>query len=61
MNEIQLLERLSIIINKLKNNEVLDDDEYKLFTLILFGLGMGFMKYFTNILINKIGDDDEIS
>ncbi len=40
MNEIQLIEQLEIIKNKLRNNEVLDDDEYTLFTLILFILGV---------------------
>lgn len=60
MSELQLLEKLQIIKNKLKNNEVLTDNEYKLFTLILLGLGVGIMEWATNILINKIwGKENE--
>ena len=51
MNELELLEQLQTIKHKLDNNIELTDDEYKLFTTILFGLALGIMKNTTDLLL----------
>lgn len=45
MNKWKLLEQLQTIKKKLDNNIELTDYEYKLFTIILFGVALGIMNY----------------
>ena len=52
MNEWELLEQLQTIKHKLDNNIELTDDEYKLFTSVLFGLALGIMNWSVNLLLN---------
>ena len=52
MNELELLEQLQTIKHKLDNNIELTDDEYKLFTSVLFGLALGIMNWSVNLLLN---------
>ena len=60
MNEFELFEQLQTIKKKLDNNIELTDDEYKLFTSIMFVAIMGVVKWSFGI-VSKImeGDDDE--
>ena len=51
MNELELLEQLQRIKNKLDNNIELTDDEYKLFTTVLFGVALGIMKNTADLLL----------
>ena len=52
MNEWELLEQIQTIKHKLDNNIELTDDEYKLFTSVLFGLALGIMNWSVNLLLN---------
>lgn len=60
MNELELLEQLQTIKNKLDNNQELNDHEYKLLTYVLFVAIMDVAKWSFNI-VSKImeGDKDE--
>jgi len=51
MNELELLEQLQRIKNKLDNNIELTDDEYKLFSSVLFGVALGIMKNTADLLL----------
>ena len=55
MNEWELLESLQTIKHKLDNNIELTDDEYKLFTTILFGVALGILNYSVDIVLRVIG------
>ncbi len=52
MNELKLLEQLQTIKYKLDNLIELTDDEYKLFTTILFGVALGIMKWSVDLALN---------
>ena len=58
MDELELLEQLQTIKNKLENNEVLTDDEYKLFASMIFAAAIGVMeKSFSFILGDFVLDE----
>jgi len=60
-NEWKLLEKLQTIKYKLDNLIELTDDDYKLFTIILFGVAFGILNYSVDILLKVIPcDDDEL-
>lgn len=56
MNELKLFEQLQTIKYKLDNLIELTDDEYKLFTTILFGVALGILNYSVDIVLRVIGD-----
>ena len=55
MNEFELFEQLQTIKYKLDNLIELTDDEYKLFTTILFGVALGILNYSVDIVLRVIG------
>lgn len=55
MSELELLEQLQTIKYKLDNLIELTDDEYKLFTTILFGVALGILNYSVDIVLRVIG------
>lgn len=59
MTELELLDQLKTIKNKLDNNIELTDDEYKLFASVLFSVAMGTIEKSLNYILSLLGDDDE--
>lgn len=63
MNELELLDRLKIIKEKMDKGEELTDIEYKLLNTLLLGVVVGILKYTLDILDHvkddKGGDKDE--
>ena len=60
MNELELLEQLQTIKKKLDINVELTDDEYKLFTSMLFAVTIGIIEKSLNYILSlSKGDDDE--
>ena len=54
MNEILLLDKLLIIKNKLVNNELLTNDEYKIFTSLLFYVALGIVEWSLDIVMKVV-------
>lgn len=59
MNELELLEQLQTIKNKLENNKELTDHEYKVFSSVLFSVTMGIIEKSLSYIVSLLGDDDE--
>lgn len=59
MDELQLLEQLQIIQNKLENNEELTDQEYKLFASVIFATALGVIEKSLNHVLSFIGDEND--
>lgn len=54
MNELELLDQLQTIRNKLNKGEKLTDDEYKVLSVILFGVAIVTFKNTVDLLL-KLG------
>ena len=63
MNELELLDQLQTIRNKLNKGEKLTDDEYKVLSAILFGVAIVTFKNTVDLLLKlgivKGGDNHE--
>lgn len=63
MNELELLDQLQTIRNKLNKSEKLTDDEYKVLSAILFGVAIVTFKNTVDLLLKlglvKGGDNHE--
>lgn len=63
MNELELLDQLQTIRNKLNKSEKLTDDEYKVLSAILFGVAIVTFKNTVDLLLKlglvKGGDNNE--
>ena len=58
MDELELLEQLQTIKNKLENNEVLTDDEYKLFASMIFAAAIGVMEKSVSFILGAFVLDE---
>lgn len=59
MDELELLARLQKIETKLKNNESLTDEEYKLFASMMFATAIGVIEKSLDYILSLFGDKDE--
>lgn len=59
MNELELLEQLQTIQNKLENNEELTDQESKLFASVIFVTAVGVIEKRMKSILDFLGDEDE--
>ncbi|MEM0173982.1 MAG: hypothetical protein QXI16_05705 [Sulfolobaceae archaeon] len=57
MNELELLEQLQTIKNKLDNDVELTDHEYKIFTSVMFVAIMGVAKWSFNLVLKVMEGD----
>lgn len=59
MDELELLEQLQTIQNKLENNEELTDQESKLFASMMFTAAIGVIEKSLDYILSLFGDKDE--
>lgn len=59
MNELELLEQLQTIKHKLYNNIELTDNEYKVFSSVLFSVTIGIIEKSSSYIISLLGDKNE--
>lgn len=57
MNELELLEQLQTIKNKLDNDVELTDHEYKIFTSVMFVAIMDVVKWSFNLVLKVMEGD----
>lgn len=59
MDELELLEQLQIIQNKLENNEELTDQESKLFASVIFATALGVIEKSLNYVLSLFGNEND--
>ena len=59
MDELELLEQLQTIKNKLDNNEELTDQEHKIFASVIFATAVGVIEKSLNYILTLLGDENE--
>jgi hypothetical protein len=59
MDELELLEQLQTILNKLENHEELTDQESKLFASVILAAAFGAIEKSMKHILDFLGDEDE--
>lgn len=59
MNELELLDQLQTIQNKLKNNEELTDHEYKIFATMVYASALGIIEKSLNYVLSLFAKESE--